>query len=237
MGKSIRPFERGFFSCNNAITDYIMPRLGANAFKLLICALRQTEGWNKPQDTISYSQFMAKTGIRSSATIAKALTELLDNNFLLRFQVGTCQGTNKPIYAYRLNVDFELSTSEIEVATSETKEAAALKTKEAATLETEETTLQETTNIHVDADLLSSLLDQGVDKAQARKLIKAGLTVELLNSWLEYIENHNNLSNPVGFLVSRLKLGEYPPQEAKEDQGDTSRYLCQGSEFDGLILS
>ncbi len=201
MMGTVKPFERGFFTCHNAVTDVFMPALSGSAFKLLICALRQTEGWNKPQDTISYSQFKDKTGIRSNTTISNALSELLRAGYLLRFQTGTCQGTGKPIFAYRLNTDYELPSPENGLAASP---------------ENGQTTLH-TNNQHAADDLLQALISFGIERGVAKRLCQQGVTSELLESWIAYTESHTDLKNPVGFVVSRLKLGEFPPDEPQDD--------------------
>ncbi len=240
MTTKLKPFDKGFFAINNAVFDVLMPDLSPAGFKVLCVAVRATLGWHKESDILSYSQFSKRSGIKSRNSISAALQECLDKGYLKRTQTGTCS-TGKPVYCYSLNLDFELVLEDSMNSILASNENILSHSNETILLhsnETIQTKQQETTIKHVDADsLLSSLLDQGVDKAQARKLIKAGLTHELLDAWLDYIDTHNNLQNPVGFLVSRLKLAEYPPQETGKDDQDSSRYLCKGSEFDGLILS
>lgn len=227
---TIKPFERGFFTCHNAITDIFMPRLSGSAFKLLICALRQTEGWNKQQDTIAYSQFKTKTGISSNATIARALSELLEAGYLLRFQVGTCAGTNKPIYAYSLNTDYEIASLEIEQASSKNEQAASSEIEQAACSKNEQTTIHHTNNKHADDDVLQSLISFGIEQSVAKKLVKGGVTLDLLDAWIAYTETHNDLKNPIGFVVSRLKLGEYPPEDKpKEDDNPANSWIAAGA--------
>lgn len=105
-----------------------------------------------------------------------------------------------------------------------------------AQLKNDTTELDTELNI-IDTDVVSLLLGFGVDRVQAEKLAKKGVTLELAQSWIEYTKGRK-LQNPQGFVVSRLTTGEFPPTETgKEDQEDTSRYLCKGSQFDGLILS
>lgn len=115
--KKIKPFtDPGFTMVNNHIFDYIMPRLRPNAWKVLCVAIRQTLGWEdkttengrKEEDEISYSQFLEKTGIGSKTTLSEAIKECLGEKYLKRREVGRHLGTNKPIYAYRLNKEYEM---------------------------------------------------------------------------------------------------------------------------------
>jgi len=115
--KTIKPFtDPGFTMVNNHIFDYIMPRLRPNAWKVLCVAIRQTLGWEdkttengrKEEDEISYSQFINKTGIGSKSTLSAAIKECLGKKYLKRREAGRHPGTNKPIYIYRLNKEYEM---------------------------------------------------------------------------------------------------------------------------------
>ena len=61
----------------NCIIRDVMPNVSSNAWKILTVISHQTTGWEKVEDAVSYSQLMDKTGIRSSATISKAIKELV----------------------------------------------------------------------------------------------------------------------------------------------------------------
>ena len=93
MKQKVRPLGRpGFTMFNNYIIDHFMPSLSANGWKVLCVAIRQTWGWKdettesgrKEKDRIAYSQFMKMTGIKSTATLSKAIKENLDKGYLLR---------------------------------------------------------------------------------------------------------------------------------------------------------
>lgn len=122
--KKIKPLSKpGFTMFNNYILDHIMPDLGGSAWKVLCVAIRKTIGWvdvdtnsgRKEQDRISYSQFIEGTGIKSSATISKAIQACLDKGYLIRWP-----SRNHPqMFDYGLNMDYEV---EVEETTSETKE-------------------------------------------------------------------------------------------------------------------
>lgn len=117
----VKPFDRpGYTMFNNFIIDHIMPDLSANGFKVLCVAIRQTIGWvdestdsgRKESDRISWRQFRHKTGIGSLDTVGRAIRECLEKQYLVRFQVGTHQGTGKPLYAYGLNIEYEIAVPE-----------------------------------------------------------------------------------------------------------------------------
>lgn len=61
----------------NALFDRVQPKLSLSAWAVLCVIVRRTRGWGKKYDAISYEQIKAATGIKSTATIAKALNELL----------------------------------------------------------------------------------------------------------------------------------------------------------------
>lgn len=127
---TIRPFDAGnWFPINNAVFDHIMPELAPNAFKVLCWIIRQTRGWQadpngdpkerKMADRISYSQFLPHTGIKSDATLTKAIRECVERGYVLRYPVGTERG--KPAYIYALNVEYTLevvTTSKNRVVTT-----------------------------------------------------------------------------------------------------------------------
>jgi hypothetical protein len=98
-----------------------MPRISANAWKVLCFVIRKTWGWEdkdsptgrKEKDQISYSQIREGTGIRSDTTISGALDELIDyehpqQGYLLREPAGD----HKQGWVYCLNVGLELTVAE-----------------------------------------------------------------------------------------------------------------------------
>jgi len=85
MTKKVKPFEpqeKGYTIVDNVVFDYILPELTANGWKVLCFIIRKTKGWHKEWDGLSYSQIMKGTGIKSSATVSKVLTELLDGDYI-----------------------------------------------------------------------------------------------------------------------------------------------------------
>ena len=86
MTRKVRPFEpqkKGYTIIDNVVFDYILPELTANGWKVLCFIIRKTKGWQKEWDGLSYSQIMKGTGIKSSATISKVLTELMGDHAFL----------------------------------------------------------------------------------------------------------------------------------------------------------
>lgn len=70
--------ETGHFTCvPNALFDWVQPLLSLSAWSVLCVIVRRTRGWGKSSDAISYQQIKKATGLKSDATVAKALAELL----------------------------------------------------------------------------------------------------------------------------------------------------------------
>lgn len=94
----------GWTRFDNIYLDEIMPKVSANAWKVISIILRQTVGWvgdgpdgRKKWDVISYSQFMRKAGIASPNVISDVIKELLRMGIIRRERVG------KQDYEYSLN--------------------------------------------------------------------------------------------------------------------------------------
>lgn len=114
--RTVRPFAKqdGYTVFNNYVLDHIMPRLKPTTWKTLCFILRNTVGWDRESDELSYSQIMKGTGIHSSATVSSALRELVDLRYIVSEEQGEWEANR-----YRLNIDFEMrvpSTSKNEVA-------------------------------------------------------------------------------------------------------------------------
>jgi len=133
--KKVKPFEpqkKGYTIVDNVVFDYIMPPLSPNAWKILCFIIRKTKGWQKEWDGLPYTQIMKGTGIKSSATVSKALTELLDGQYIKQIKAND-QFTPAQ---YALNTALE-----IEVANGTTLENevdANLESKPDTTLESKE---------------------------------------------------------------------------------------------------
>lgn len=79
----------------------------------------------------------------------------------------------------------------------------------------QETEKQETNNNkqNVVAALSAFGFEEDESHAIAEEALKAGLTADDVQSWIEYARRQNNLTNPKGFLRSRLRRGQTPPSE------------------------
>ena len=115
---TIKPFrpDREWFRIHNYTFDACMPALSNAGWRVLCVAIRKTLGWHseitdsgrKEWDQISYSQFLEASGLKSRSSISAGIKENLEAGYLLRRRIGTHQGTGAPVYAYALNLDFEV---------------------------------------------------------------------------------------------------------------------------------
>lgn len=86
------------FQVPNAFIDETLATLIGNACKIYLLIVRKTRGWHKEADKISYSQIQKYTGIGSSATVDKAVSELVGLG-LISYRRGNEKSANE----YRLN--------------------------------------------------------------------------------------------------------------------------------------
>jgi hypothetical protein len=70
---------------------------------------------------------------------------------------------------------------------------------------------------------LSLLMAFGVTESVARSLAR-DCDPERVKGWIRYTEQAKGLHSPVAFVVSKLRAGEDPPQQA-DDTEDRQRYL------------
>ena len=68
--------KSGFTQVSNFVFDVIIPQLSVYEQSIFLRIYRQTIGWNKEWDRISYSQFLQTTRIGSRREISWALKEL-----------------------------------------------------------------------------------------------------------------------------------------------------------------
>jgi len=119
MEAVIRPFaDSGHYTeTPNAVFDVLMPILSGNAMKILFFVLRQTRGWGKEQEELSYSQIMAGTGIKTDNTVTSALRELTSDELfgspiLLAEEGPKIGATSRIPTIYSLNPEFSLPASD-----------------------------------------------------------------------------------------------------------------------------
>lgn len=92
----------------NYILDIMMPQLGDTEFKIIMVIARQTYGWHKEADKISYFQLIKKTGASNGAVAIavkslreKGLIKVLDVKGKQLFTKEECRG--KELF-YKVNV-------------------------------------------------------------------------------------------------------------------------------------
>lgn len=105
MNKPFSP-QSHFTVFSNYVLDEIMPTLKPTHWQVLCFVIRKTLGWQKAEDTISYSQIIKGTAISSRATISAALQDLADKRYI----TVVAEGDGK-INTIRLNTNFEVPTS------------------------------------------------------------------------------------------------------------------------------
>lgn len=90
-------------------------------------------------------------------------------------------------------------------------------------LNPQETDKQETDNKKQNVVGVLSAFGFGEDESQAiaEEALEAGLTEEDVQGWVEYTRRQKTLTNPKGFLRSKLRRGEAPPS----DEHDRYRYI------------
>lgn len=116
---TITPFDtRGNYTrIHNYALDYIMPLVKANDWKVLCFIIRQTAGWGKDAEQLSYGAIKKGTGIKSDATLSASIKRLLAEKYIL-----SAAGNKRWIATkYSLNTALEIevtSKSEAESPTS-----------------------------------------------------------------------------------------------------------------------
>jgi hypothetical protein len=242
----VKPFQNPPYTMfNNAILDYIMPRVSPSAWKVLCVAIRQTVGWvdemsltgRRESDKISYDQFKQKTGIGGKSAIANALKELLQEGILIRSQVGKPRGSKKPSFSYQLARDYKLVVTSPEMGPVTSPETGPVTSPE--TGHTKETNKQ--TKVVVDdfqsleqSAILSLLGDIGVLESIAQDL--AGkCTLDQVKDWIRYARKNDQVKDLPAFVVSQLKIGNTvpkPPAPVRESSEDRERRYLGGKYAD-----
>jgi hypothetical protein len=89
-------FKKGEFTPTlNWIFDKAMPKLSVSGFKILMCVVRQTWGWEKEDgeqkrkqwDRISWSQFQKSTGL-SRDGCRRGLRNCFREGYIMRRKIG-----------------------------------------------------------------------------------------------------------------------------------------------------
>lgn len=100
--------EGNYTRIDNLVLEEIIPDISAVAVRVLLVILRQTRGWQKYDDDISYSTLMKKSKIKSPHSIRKAISELAEKNIV----ICTKFDDNKTPSNYELNFGLELEETE-----------------------------------------------------------------------------------------------------------------------------
>jgi hypothetical protein len=220
MAEAVHRFDAGhWFPIYNAVFDSIMPRLSPNAWKVLCVVIRQTCGWvadpdgdpkvRRQWDRISYSQFQSKSGIKSRATVSKALDECLAKGCLLRHQVGTERG--RPAYAYALNRDFGV------------KWPTGIETEPATGSRNEPTKQRKTNKQNGDGDLTEEqklsfhlLVNSGVHPIVASDIVQQRNLADVRDC-LDYAQNASDVHSLPALTVWLLRHGKPVPPKSRNN--------------------
>lgn len=77
-GCNVSTFVTSAFQIENDFIDQVMRYLSPVASCLYLTIVRKTRGWQKEVDRISISQFQELSGVKSRATVCRAIAELVD---------------------------------------------------------------------------------------------------------------------------------------------------------------
>lgn len=104
--------------------DCFMPKLSVSAWKVLSAVIYHTLILHRRDMPITYTQFqkMCGKGVQSSATISRAIKELLDKRYLIRVS-----GRKPYIYAYHLHIPNLIWIASGEAARARQEQERALK--------------------------------------------------------------------------------------------------------------
>jgi hypothetical protein len=187
-------------------------------------ALRQTWGNFDPTASggggdevqISYSEFIERTGAKGQGTIADAIQECLDEGYLLRHQIGKDEQSGKPLYAYYLNIEFELEDLVSDPLLEKVVEAGSVVTPPVDLLEEEEEKIEIVLSPE-QQDAYFALLEfgydmgAGVDLDLTREAV-ARNGADAILAWIETGQSMNHLKRPARFqtVLERL-IDRVPP--------------------------
>ena len=258
MAEAVHRFDAGhWFPIYNAAFDSIMPRLSPNAWKVLCVVIRQTWGWvadpdgdpkiRRQWDRISYSQFQSKSGIKSRATVSKALNECLAKGCLLRHQVGTERG--RPAYAYALNRDFGvkwptgIETEPVIPTGSKNEPVTGTETEPATGSRNEPTKQRKTNKQNGDGDLTEEqkrsfhlLVNSGVHPIVASDIVQQSNLADVRDC-LDYAQNASGVHSLPALIVWLLRHVKPVPSKSRNShvknwrdssEGRIKKYVTEG---------
>lgn len=114
----VKPFEHHghYTGIHNALLDSIMPVISSSAWTLLCLMIRQTKGWQREEQGMSYRQLLEGTGFGSRTTLAKALGELHKRDLIVIEQ--TDNRFDPFVYAINHSVEIEWTPRDFGAKTS-----------------------------------------------------------------------------------------------------------------------
>lgn len=141
-GNKMQPFadQGNWTPIHNLILDEIMPRVSGNTYKVLSLVIRRTKGYHQRSAPLSYADIQEGTGIKSEATINKALdllagTELFGSALILVKHGESAGVASHKANRYALNrkfvLDFQASKNEACALKNEASQPAPQKKNEA----------------------------------------------------------------------------------------------------------
>lgn len=238
------------FQVPNAFIDEVLDKISGNACKIYLLIVRKTRGWNKKSDRLSYSQIQKSAGIGSSATVDKAIGELVDLNL-----ISYKQGNEKYANEYQLNDDFSpnkgtsknevqknCSTSKNEVATSKNEVQGTSKNEDTEIHNIKYTSIKNNSNTRekkfISAD---DLVNLGIDRQVAKDFLatrKTKLTQTALQGIVKQAELAGvTLNDAIAFTVihgwQSFKADWYHNRQPKNRMDDFAQQAAKWANFYG----
>lgn len=116
---------------SNHLFDFIMPTLSPTGWMVLCLIFRKTTGWHKEADDLSIAQIKKGTGIKTDATVIKAINELEKKSYIVTIRRGDTRQPNT--YALNSNLEIDVTTTKNEVVNQENGHVTTLKNEVATT--------------------------------------------------------------------------------------------------------
>jgi len=104
---SVNPqIDDGFCRIENSVFDALLRSdLTRAEYKVCLCVIRLTWGWNKAEDTISFSQLAAGTGL--SARTVKYAVKLLRDKRIIYYEPSKSVKCGSPLNSYLFNKHYD----------------------------------------------------------------------------------------------------------------------------------
>jgi hypothetical protein len=201
----------------------ITPTLNEPELRVLLVIIRQTYGWNRMTDKISYSQFMDQSGLKTRASVAKGLRGLAAKGLIeknpktVTAQAITIVPIESKITASVLvhEIDSESSYYEPVLVHEIDSESSYYEPVLVHEIDSQKKgskeTFKETTNHEMLSDSQRKSLDMvvmvGIDGATAKRLIlkawSSGRDSDYISNILGYVAQQE-VGNPQGLIISLI---------------------------------